>query len=1219
MIRGTSIRRRTAGSCRCVVLAMCFVTAAVFGQEAGRGRISGTVTDPRGDIIPGAKVILLNPATGVTQRTVTSSAGLYTFVSLNPGEYQVTASQTGFASVALTKVTVNVDQITEADIVLKVGAATTTVTVTETSNLLEPTNSTVGSLIESGEVNNMPLMYRDVLDVAELSAGVTPPNGTPDSQDSMLNIENISVGRPGILISSATINGAVEGSVYYMLDGSPLGVNSAEAGTIMPAMQIPEDGISEIQVETQNVPASYQSGAAGVISMVSKSGTNQLHGHVFGVFRPNALSANEYFNKLTQLESNEANTPPAFHRYQEGAAISGAIKKDKLFYFADYEATQQKAYEGVDYFSVPTSAERTGNFSAMSFTIYDPTQPDLSNGTRQPFPQNIIPNPNPIGLLYLSKMPECNLPSPTTCEAATTDVVNNYGLPGLDPYSAQRFDVRVDWAESEKQHLFSRFSFSRESFATADAFPSGWDIGYATNHTNGRNAIVGDDLTLNPSTFVQLRYSFTRHYEDQGNQAYSTNKITDQGFPSSLASAVIFPQLPFMGFADVGGGVGGTGDGNNFVVALENSDANVVVTKVSGRHQLSTGFEWMKRYANTTQPYSPAGQYAFNTSSTDQSVASGVGGSDYASLLIGMGMQPGGESSNFQDSILAATSSPYYATFIEDTYHAAKNLNITAGLRWDIFGGANERHNRMEYFDPNATNTYNGVSYTGALIYSSSSHRSNNTTNLTNFGPRLAVSWQPVKNLVVRGGAGVYYGPSTEMATEDVSAAGYSSNTNWNSTCYNTDGNTVFYSPTCAAPAVDNFTGPYSLSNPFPTGTVPYATSPLTGLANELGTSAATALHSNRTPTAYNFTFGVDYELPHQVVVSAAFVGSRGLYLPVYGVDLNQLTLAQIRTYGASLCITGGACASMPNQWEAIEPPTNANYGASTIPLWAALQPFPQFGNGSYGPGNGLLLTGIDNIGDSEYDSLQAKVQKRLTSHLTTLANFTWGKIMTDDTQIPIMFVGNHNGAPQDYKNLSYEHAVSPQDVKFNFSGEVSYDLPIGKGRRIDLKGFPNEALGGWTVGAIGYFSTGIPINTPSSGTTPSYFNQRADMTCNPAAHAPHTVAAWFTDTCFAIPGTENGGAANPLVPGTAPDYLDNLRTDGAHDVDVTVHKMFNIGEAKVLRFDASSYNISNTPQFGYPSVPNMVGATQQGLPFGLITNTNNTPRQFQFGAQFTF
>jgi hypothetical protein len=309
----------------------------------------------------------------------------------------------------------------------------------------------------------------------------------------------------------------------------------------------------------------------------------------------------------------------------------------------------------------------------------------------------------------------------------------------------------------------------------------------------------------------------------------------------------------------------------------------------------------------------------------------------------------------------------------------------------------------------------------------------------------------------------------------------------------------------------------------------------------------------------------------------------------------------------------------MPNQWEAIEPSTNANYGAATIPLWAAIQPYPQFGNGSYGPGNGLPVSGEAEIGDSEYDSLQAKVHKRLTSHLTTLANFTWGKIMTDDTQIPIDFVGNHNGAPQDYKNLSYEHAVSPQDVKFNFSGEVSYDLPIGKKRRIDLNGLSNEAFGGWTVSAIGYFSTGIPISTPSSGTTPSYFNQRSDMTCNPAAHAPHTVAAWFTDTCFAIPGTENGGTANPFVPGTAPNYLDNVRTDGAHDVDVSVHKMFDIGEARVLRIDASSYNISNSPQFGYPSVPNMVGATQQGLPFGLITNTNNTPRQVQFGAQFTF
>jgi Carboxypeptidase regulatory-like domain len=1209
------------------------MAASAFGQ-AGRGAVSGLVTDPSGALVPGAKITLSNNATGVAQTTTTTAGGLYSFVSLAPGSYSVTATLSGFQTLEQDHVLVTVDQTTSLNLTLRVGSINQVVRVSAASDVLDTANSTVGQLIDATTIDRVPLLYRNVYDLAQLSAGVNPPNASPNSSDSMLSIQNISVGRPGIDISSATINGAIVGSVYYIVDGSPIGIGENNAAAIMPALNIPEDDVDEVRVETQNTPASYQSGAAGVISLVTNSGTDHFHGDIFSVFRPDVLSANEYFNKQTQLSSGQPNTPPDFYRYQEGGAIGGPIKKGKLFFFADYEATQQEEYEGIDYFAVPTQAERTGDFSAMSFTIYDPTQPELqvpcaSGATppcyqRQAFSGNKIPNPNPVGLLFLSKMPECNLPSPTACQSATTDVTPNYGLPGMDPYSAQRFDVRVDWMKSAKQRLFTRFSFDRLNFATANVFPSGWDLNYAQNTTNGRNILAADDLTLNSSTVLQLRYSFTRHYENQGGpSSYASNDITQEDFPASLASQVLYKQLPFMIFNDVGGGVGGTADSNIFRYASENSDANAAITKVRGKHEISTGFEWMKRYLNVGQPYAPAGSYTFDVSATDQTIASAVGGSDYASILIGMGTEPGTESYNFTKDIFAAESSPYYGVFVEDTYRVSKVLTITAGLRWDIFGGRNERFNRLEYFDPTASNTFDGVPYTGAEIFANGSHRSPFTTNLDNFGPRLGFAWQPVTHLVLRGGAGFYYGPSTQMVASALDDAdGYSSVSNWNSTCYNPQGDTIFYSPTCAAPATDDFIGPYSLSNPFPAGPVPVFTiaNPPTGLANNLGTTLQTVLHSQRTPTVYNYNFAVEYELPHQVVVTAGYVGSRGLFLPFGSVDLSQLDLGTLQKYNYSLCVdtSQASCIYEPNQWAPIQPATNANYGAATVPLWAAIQEFPQFGDGSYGAGNGVNVYGYP-AGDSEYSSLQAKVQKRLTSHFTTLSTFTWGKIMTDDGNPPLSFVGNHNGSVQDWKNLSYEHSISPQDVKYLFSGEVSYDLPVGKGQRVDLHGFSNAALGGWTVNAIVYLSTGNPINSPSSGTTPSYFNQRADMICNPAAHAPHSITTWFNDNCFAIPGTENGGMANPFIPGTAPDYLDNVRTKGARDLDFSVYKAFKFGETKALRFDASAYNLTNTPQFGYPSVPSVVGAVDQGLPFGLITNTDNTPRQFQFGARFTY
>ena len=214
----------------------------------------------------------------------------------------------------------------------------------------------------------------------QLSAGVTPANGAPNSSSSFA-IENISSGRPGVDVSSYTINGAIVGSVYYMVDGSPLGIAENNVAAIIPAMDIPEDGVEETRVETQNTPASYQSGGAGVISLVTKSGANQFHGDAFGVFRPDVLAANEYFNKQSQIGNGTPNTSPSFHRYQEGGAIGGPILHNKLFFFGDYEATQQQQFDGSNTFTVPTTAERTGDFSADSFTSMTRPSPTLPRTT----------------------------------------------------------------------------------------------------------------------------------------------------------------------------------------------------------------------------------------------------------------------------------------------------------------------------------------------------------------------------------------------------------------------------------------------------------------------------------------------------------------------------------------------------------------------------------------------------------------------------------------------------------------------------------------------------------------------------------------------------------------------------------------------------------------------------------------------------------------------
>ncbi len=1200
---------------------LCLFTAAAFGQ-AGRGAISGTVTDPTGAVIPGAKVTLTNAATGVAQSTTANASGEFAFISLDPGTYSLRASQTGFVTVVHDRIPVSVDQTTNVSLALHLGSVTQVVTVTGSEGLAASTNSTVGQLINAATMDRVPLLTRDVYDLVQLSPGVTPANGAPNSSNSQA-ISSITSGRPGIDVSSYTINGAVQGSVYYMVDGSPIGVAENNAAVILPAMVLPEDDVDETRIETQNTPATYQSGGAGVISLATKAGGSEFHGDLFDVTRPDVLASNEYFNKQGQLAGGTANTPPSFHRYQEGGSLGGPILRHKLFFFGDYEATQQALFDGSNYFTVPTTAERQGDFSNDNFTIYNPLVPDNSDGTRQPFANNIISSPNPIALKFLSEMPKCNYPNPSTCDSDPNGDVNNYYMPGTDPSTAQKFDVRLDWDKSEKQHIFSRYSFAHLTSSLVNAFNNMWDPFYAQNITNAHNFLLADDYTFNSNTVLQLRYSFTRHDENQTGDPRQTGfDITSLGFPASLAAQETYKTLPYVIFDDVGGGVGGTANYDTFQYASENSDVIANLTRIQGKHQLSFGFEYMKRYLNVGQPPAPSGAYYFDVSATDQSVANGGGGSDFASFLVGMGSAPGSESYNFTKDLFVAESNPYYGSFVQDTYHALKNLTITAGLRWDVFVGRNERHNRLEYFDPNAQGNDNGVAFTGAEIYVNGNQRSPFTTNFKDFGPRLGFTWQPLTRVVMRGGAGIYYGPSPEMAANgSLDSDGFSSVTNWDATCLNADGNTVYNGTSAcvgAAPGspAPSDTGIYSLSNPFPNGVVPVLTSSPSGLNNNLGQTINTVLHSERTPTTYNYNLGLEYQFPREVVLSVGYVGSHGLFLPFGSVDVNTLSIETIRKYGAALCVDASSpdCQMVPNQWAATQPATNANYGSSTVPLWVSLQQYPQFGNGSYGSGNGVLVNG-DPIGASEYNSLQAKLQKRLTNHFTMLVGYTWAKLMTNDGNPPLGFVGAHGGAPQDVKDLQYEWSVSPQDVKYQLTGEASYDLPVGKGRAVQLGTLGNAVLGDWTVNGILYVSSGIPIPSPVVGAPVSYFNQRADLTCDPSKGAPRNATTWFTSSCFSIP-------SSPFVPGSAPAYLDHIRTMGARNLDLSLYKSFPLGGDRNLRIEVSSYNVTNYAQLGMPSVPSITAVNTQpavAQTFGQITSTVNTPRQFQFGAKFKF
>jgi hypothetical protein len=1168
------------------VLALSFAAAA-FGQ-AGRGGISGLVTDSSGALIPGAKITLASNATGLSQSTATTAGGLYSFVSLAPGSYTVTASLAGFQTLVQDHVLVTVDQTTSLNLSLQVGNVSQVVRVSAAADILDTSNSTVGQLIDAATIDRVPLLNRDVYELVQLSAGVLPANGTPNSAE-MPTIFNA---RSLIDVSSYTINGALQGNAYYMIDGSPIGLAENNLATLLPAMQIPEDAVDEYRVETQNAPATYQSGAAGVISLVTKSGANDFHGDAFVYVRPNTLAANDYFAKQNELSQGLPNTAPNFHRYQAGGSISGPIIRDKLFFFGDYQGTWQESLEN-DAFTFPTQAERTGDFSADSFTVYDPFVPDNPDGTRQAFPgNNASGNIDPVAQKLAQFFPMPNNPGVGAYHQL------NYTYSGLDPNNGQQFDVRIDYDPTQKQRIFGRFSYGHLYFGDALAYGASnvWDPSTYRNTTPEFNALVADDFTLSSKSVLQLRYSFTRQYEDQVDPGQSGQSLTTFGFPSSLAAQVDYSTLPFIGFgAGTGGFTSDLGSGDQggwyFLYASENSDASATWRTVLGKHELSVGGEYQKMFLNEGFPTASAGAYYFDNSATSSTTFAGDG-YDFASFLIGMGEPPGYETGNFTKDVFSAEANPYYGLFAQDNYHLSKNVDINFGMRWDIFGGRTERHNRLEYFDPTVSYSVAGVALTGGEVFAGGGNgRTPFHTNLADISPRLSIAWQMSSKLVLHGGAGIYYGPSTHMVagpTED--SQGFSSATSWNSTNYNADGNTVVVNP---------------LSNPFPSGIV-QPTGASQGPATGIGAPLNTALHSQAEPTVYNFNLGFEYEFPGQITLSAGYVGNHAIYLAMNAVDLNELPLS-VYAQNQNAFNNGN---TIPNTWENALPPTSAFYGQSTVPFWLALEPYPQYSNGN--TNSGVVVDGYP-AGMSEYSSLQTKVEKRLTSHWTTLASYTWGKILTNDSTPPLSFVGYHGvGAPQDWRNLNLEYSVSPQDITNQFSWQTSYDLPMGKGRALDLTGVGNQILGGWTINTIVYLSSGVPINVPN-GTADPWFNQRVDMTCDPSKGAPHDAAEWFNYTCFSQP-------ANPLLPGKSPAFLSRVRTDGAHQADVSLYKTFTLGGERSLRFEIAAYNISNTVQLGYPNVfwnPSPTPANMAG--FGQITSDSNQPRQFQLASRFSF
>ncbi len=1123
--------------------------------------LQGTAQDSSGAAIAAANVKAVNTSTNVVTSTVTDAQGRFVFAALAPGgPYTVTVNAPGFKTEARSGILLAVDQTADVTIVLQVGSATQRVEVNGDVTQLETNTSSVGQVIGNRSIVDLPLNQRNVYSLMFLVPGVT---GSVNVQYNSLNF-SVNGGRPG------TTNILVDG-----IPASPPLINPIGGLAVFPSV----DAVQEFKVELSSYPAQFGRSGSGIVDVILKSGTNQLHGSAYEFLRNSALDANTFFN-------NRTHTPlPPFKRSQFGGSVMGPVYipklyngKDKTFFMFSYEGLRQGT-EGEVTATVPTALQKEGNFSqtldsaGQQVVIYDPTTtvPNGSGYVRQPFPGNIIPpqDIDPVAARIMNYYPPPN----TT---GTVSGQNNFFASGTQTLNIDTYDSRVDEVFNDKNRMFVRYSRRNLVAPPLLVFPKAYQIaeGGQFQPQVSNSAAIDFTHTFSPSFLMEIPFGFSRTAINFTPVSAGFNPST-LGFPGYIAANadhLLFPGIGPANYYTLGDAAQGQtrhGGFTIFSIGINN-------TKVIGPHVIMFGGEGWLLQSNDVESGSSTGNYHFTqaiTQGPNPNVATPTGGNAIASLLLGVG------SGIMEiDSKNAAVTSKYYGAYVEDNWTALPKLTVNLGLRYDLDIPRTERYNRMETFNPSVASPLaqeTGLTgLTGGVIFNGVNgvSRRQFQPQWANFGPRLGLAYEVDKNTVVHGAYGIYYGPSLRSAGVTIGNEGFSSVTSYTG------------SPNGLTPSV-------YLSNPFPNGlNLPVKSS--LGLLTGIGSSFENPLiGDNKVGYTENWDLDVQRQLPFNTLVDVAYIGSHGVHLNKSGENdwnTNQLTQAAL-SLGTQLQ------KSVPNPFYGIIK-TGPESGA-TIARSYLEAPFPQF--------TAVYLSYLTG-GYADYNSIQIKANKRLSRGLNALVAYTGEKQIDDYSAISN--VGNITGGIQNIYNPQGERAVSSNDISRNLVVSAVYSLPFGRGRQFGSNwNRPVDAvLGGWQVNGILTEQTGFPLSPTTQNTSNSGSNVlRPNLTgTSPVVKgsALSRLNGYLNPAAFSQPA--------PFTFGNAPRTLSNVRAPGYHDLDFSIFKNFPVTNRANVEFRAESFNLLNQVQFGKP---NMTLSSGQ---FGVISSQVNTPRQIQLALK---
>ncbi len=1193
------------------VLFLTLTSGVSVRAQEFRGTISGSVADPSGAVVAGAQLTIRETNTGTINKTTSDSSGQYVVPFLPPGTYEITVEMNGFKKVVRGGLTLQSAEHPVIDLVLPLGSAQDTIDVTSAAPLVDTANSSVGQVITTRQVEDFPINGRTPLVLTELAVGVVAT-----SYPSQVHpFDNNGA-------SSFSIGGTPQQTSEILMDGAP---DTTWSGAI--AYSPIQESVQEVSVRAFDTDAGFGHTIGGVMNQITKAGTNSYHGSLYEFGVISNLGANSYFNKHV---SNPANVKPrpVSHFNQFGGTFGGPVRipklfngQDRLFFFVAAEGLPDSSPSSVP-LSVPTLAERKGDFSALlplgcpngylgtdtshcangSINGYQIFNPFTATQTGTVVNRSPIPNNNlaaaglpldPVALNYLNLYPAPNV------AAANADGTQNYisNAPATDSFNNEF--VRVDWNMNTRSHMFLDYRRNLRINHKFDYFNNG---GTGQGSTRGnRGATVDEVFTINPTTVLDVRANWTDNYE-YTYPASTTFTPETVGFPSYMTAASRLPMLPFLNFSTFQP-LGFNGASND---PSQSFQLFGDVVKVAGRHTLKAGADGRKYILNLVTFGDAAGSFTFGPSFV-QSSSSGAAPKPVAYELSSflLGLPTAGD---YTQATATDVHANYTALFVQDDWRVNDQLTLNLGLRFDHQSPQMEKLSRVvSGFNPSAPTNVSGAAaaaYTASPITQVPASGFNTLGGLTypagsrngapyqtvshNVSPRFGFSYSPKSNngqTVIRGGIAMFVQP---LNLSNLGANGTTSS----SAVVNNEG----FTGTTPYVATNNnyLRTANALSNPFPAGFAPIPGSSL-GASTFLGQTVTFAAPKVHDPYSLRWNVGVQQSITPTLLLEVDYVGNHSVHLPIGATQLNVVPrqfLSTLPTRDNTLAASYNG--SVNNPYRGLLPGTNLN--GSTVTRAQLLSAYPQFPSEYGTTGVPSLTSGVieqnNTEGDSSFHSLDFRIEKRMSQGLSIIANYSFSKLIEATTYL------NDTDA-------SLTRRVSPFDRTNHFVTGFSYELPIGKGKLLNLDSRVMDAIfGGFKINGIYTYQTGAPIYFPTDLVLASGQTSQ-DIKVSPRQTTGSALSSSF-DTAAA------DQFAYHLR--TLPQTISSVRQDGINNLDASMLKDFRFRKDAFFQLRFETFNALNHASFAAPIVSSATSST-----FGQITSQGNIPRGVQLGGRLVF